>query len=113
VAQYQILFTYLGALIIKTNSLTNFSDFGLGSLLLFVNFIIIALALYMGAHHIIRVREARIFGFNSAEFDVIHDTMKKHVVNDEKAEAVIQQLTLDRRDVIPERKIGNGSFGAV
>lgn len=110
VAQYQILVTFLGALIIKTDALGNMSDLSLGAILLAVNIFILFLAAYMGYSHYKREMQERV-PYSSTEFEIIHEVMDKP--SQEKADQILRQLLLDPRDVRLTKKIGSGSFGAV
>jgi hypothetical protein len=121
VANYQILLTFLGALVLQTSSLKSFglSHVGLGSILLGVNIVIILLAAWWCRQRRLEEIAQRAWRapLDGADLDVFRRVMDLEGELGEGGEAgqvaVLRRYLLKASDVQIVRPIGSGSFGDV
>ena len=122
IAQYQILGTFLAAIVILTESLDalNLSDLVLGCLLLLVNLMIVIIA---GGCVILRYRAERIQHswrkqLTTQQADIVAEIMGKgsgdaNIDEDARRTKSLEQYLIGENDVTLDTRIGQGSFGAV
>ena len=132
VAQYSILLTFASALAIETDLTKNLNSFAFGLLLVFVNLVILFIALALGAYRhyldqqllwkwqrLLTSQELRVVDIVMGGKDegAAASPLTGGVGGDPKGSAssgkLLQQHLLRSKDVVLKRRVGKGAFGEV